>query len=112
MPTNCSPQSRLLLKALVVSVVLNGVMLVMSALGGALGNGSLVLRMADGIAAPPGAIAERVLAPKEHSLGAFAAAAAESLVWSIVFYAIVAWVILESVSVWRWMARRRREAHR
>jgi hypothetical protein len=112
MPTNLGPQSRLLLKALALSVALNVVMIVLSALGGVPGGGSLVQRIADALAAPPGAIAQRVFAPKEHSAGAFAAAAAESLAWSIFFYGIVAWVILESVSVCQWIGRRRREAHR
>jgi hypothetical protein len=105
MPVSLPPQCRLALKALAASVVVNGVMMVMSVLGGSRGSGSLALRISDTIAAPPGAIAQRIFAPKEHSVGAFVAAATESLVLSIVFYLIVAWVILEAVSVYQRVAR-------
>jgi hypothetical protein len=96
-----SPQCRLILKALMISVALNCVLLVMSVFGGSPEGGSLVARIADAIAAPPGAIAQRVFAPKKHSVGAFVAAATESLAWSIIFYAIVALLILEGFNFLR-----------
>lgn len=112
MPTKLGPQSRLLLKALTLSLAVNGLMVVMSALGGGQGSRSFILRIADAIAAPPSAIAQHVFAPKEHSVGAFAAAAAEFLMWSIAFYAIIAAAILETVSVCRRMAGKDQGAQR
>lgn len=70
------------------SFALNAALITISLLGGSQNGGSIVLRIADTIAAPPGVQAERVFAPSEHSVGAFAVAAAASLMWSLFFYAV------------------------
>jgi hypothetical protein len=88
-------QRQLMLKALTISIAVNGAMVFMSLLGGP---ESLLVRIADAIAAPPGVIAKWVFQPREHSVGAFVAAAAESLGFSVLFYAIAVLLILKAVN--------------
>lgn len=92
------PQRRLFLKALLVSLLVNGLMVLMSFFAGAPGIGSFMVRVADTIAGPPGMIAKWAFRPREHSVGAFVAAAGESLVFSILFYAAAALLILEAAN--------------
>jgi hypothetical protein len=103
-----SLQRRILLKAVIISVILNCGMVLMSLPGHSPTGTSAMVRIADAIAAPPGLIAERIFAPREHSVGAFIAAAAESLAFSVIFYAVVALVILGAAS---WIQLGRRERH-
>jgi hypothetical protein len=101
---------RRILTASMISVALNGVLIVLSLL--ALGeNRSVAGRIADAIAAPPGKVAEQIFAPavqifapKDHSIGTFLLGAAASLLWSIVFYAMIAMLALE----WRSSVDKRR----
>lgn len=81
-------QGRLVRQALMISIALNGVVVLISLFGGSPERGSWVVRVADAIAAPPGVIAKWAFQPKEHAVWAFIAAAAESLVCSVVFYAL------------------------
>ena|SRR5215469_4699067 len=71
--------------------------------GGAKSN---YLKLANTIAAPPGLIASRFLAPKEHSAGAFVDAAVGSLICSFLFYAVVCWLLIQAVLQTKLMARR------
>jgi len=91
------PQRRLVLVALIVSIALNGAMILMSVLAGVPAVGVFLVRIADAIAATPGLIAKLAFQPHEHSVGAFVAAAAESLIFSVFFYAIAALLVLEAV---------------
>jgi len=85
-------QHRLLLKATVFSLVLN-LGLVLSAIVPSLA------RVADIVAAPPGIIIKLLISPPAHSPSAFIVAAAESLACSIVFYLLIAWVVLKVAQV-------------
>jgi len=58
---------------------------------------SMYVKAADAIATPPGVIANRFFAPKEHSTHAFVAAALSSLVCSFLFYMIVFYALIESI---------------
>jgi hypothetical protein len=88
-------KSGLVLKAIAFSALLN-LCLVFSAFA-SIPNEShnLFVKIADAIAAPPGVISELAFTPKQHTVHAFVLAAAESLVCSFVFYALVAWAVLE-----------------
>lgn len=92
------PQRRLFLKALIVSILLNGLMILLSMFSGTSGVRSLMVRIGDAIAAPPGVIARWAFQPREHSVGAFVTAAGESLVFSILFYAAAALLLLEAAN--------------
>jgi hypothetical protein len=92
-----SPQRRLLLQAAIASLVLNLAIILMSFLGGSPEGGSVVVRIADAIAAPPGVVAEWAFRPHGHTPGALLAGAAECLACSIAFYAVLALVFLEAV---------------
>jgi hypothetical protein len=101
-------KSGLVLKAVAFSSLLNLCLVLTAFCGVSGGSCSTVVRIADAIAAPPGVIAQLVLSPKQHTAHAFAVAAAESLVWSFVFYALVAWVALEFLRRWQAYRNRRR----
>jgi hypothetical protein len=87
------PQRRLVLTAFMASVALNSAMILMSVLAGVPGVGAFLVRIADALAAPPGLIAKRVFQPHEHSVWAFVAATAQSLIFSILFYGIAALLV-------------------
>ena len=53
-----------------------------------------ILKIADTIAAPPGLIVDWAVHPKQHTSGAFLAAAVESLTISVIFYAVAFWCLL------------------
>jgi hypothetical protein len=59
------------------------------------------VRVADAIAAPPGVIAKAFFEPRQHTVHAFALAAAESLLCSFVFYSFFLWLIFELLAAWR-----------
>ena len=58
-----------------------------------------LLRLTDAIAYPPGLIAKCLFAPKQHSVHAFAVSATESLLCSVLVYALLLWLVLELWSV-------------
>jgi len=80
--------------SIAISGILNGFLLSSAFIDSAGGKKSLYVRLADLVAAPPGYIANQMFAPKEHTAGAFIAAAIASLVFSIFFYTVVSWMIL------------------
>lgn len=95
-------KSGLVLKAVAFSALLN-LCLVLSEFAAVPkgGDRSLFVRIADAIAAPPGLISQIAFAPKQHTVHAFVLAAAESLICSFVFYALVAWAVLELLRLWK-----------
>jgi hypothetical protein len=54
-----------------------------------------LLRLTDTVAYPPGLIAKSFFAPKQHTVHAFAVAATESLLCSLLVYALLLWLVLE-----------------
>jgi len=68
-------------------------------LGGAQGRSTLLTRLSDVLSAPPGIIITHCCAPRQHSAGAFFLSFVEATGISILFYGLVAWLILELV---RW----------
>jgi hypothetical protein len=57
----------------------------------------MYVKAADAIATPPAVIANRLFAPKEHSIHAFVAAALSSLLCSFLFYMIVSYGLIEAI---------------
>jgi hypothetical protein len=88
---------RLFTKALVGSVVLNVLMIAAGLSGGANGRSTLLTRLSDVLAAPPGIIITHCCAPRQHSGGAFLLSIVEATGISVLFYGLVAWLILELV---------------
>jgi len=68
-------------------------------LGGAQGRSTLLARLSDVLSAPPGIIITLCCAPRQHSAGALFLSFVEATGISILFYGLVAWLILELV---RW----------
>lgn len=70
---------------------------------------SLVLlrRIAHAIAAPPGVIINMFGAPHQHTVIAFIYGMAGALLFSIVFYAVVAWCVMQLVAYLRSVAAKR-----
>jgi len=54
-----------------------------------------LLRVTDAVAYPPGLIAKFLFAPKQHTVHAFAVAAMESLLCSLLVYALLLWFVLK-----------------
>jgi hypothetical protein len=88
-------QNRRIKNAISISVLINLCMLLAAFFPG---RHHVLTQFSDIIAAPPGVIINLVFAPNQHSPGAFMFAAAESLALSVLFYAVVAWVILKVAS--------------
>jgi len=55
----------------------------------------LLARFSDIIAAPPGFFINVAFVPKQHTREGFIRSAAESLAFSLFFYAVIAWLVLE-----------------
>ena len=92
-----SAHLRLASKALVTSIVVNCGMILASFAGDPTKDRSLLVRVADAIAWPPGVFIDRLFAPRQHTLGAFLGAITESLAFSVLFYSVVVLAILEAV---------------
>jgi hypothetical protein len=93
-------RGRLLFKAIAISLILNFGL----ALSSLFYNGqepSVLSRVADAVAAPPGVVANWIFAPKQHSYPAFLKAMVGALLCSVVFYAVVAWGVLRFISYLR-----------
>ncbi|MGA7631204.1 MAG: hypothetical protein WCB11_10575 [Terriglobales bacterium] len=88
---------RLFAKVLVVSVVLNVLMIAAGLSGGAQGRSTLLTRLSDVVAAPPGMIIKHCCAPRQHTSGAFFLSVLAATGISILFYSLAAWLILELV---------------
>ncbi len=95
-------------RPLVWSVVASGIVnlfLISSAFVS--GAGSIYVKVADAIAAPPGCISNRLFAPNEHSLGAFVGASLGSLIFSFLFYAIISYALIYAALRFRqWRSHR------
>jgi|SRR5215469_12261932 len=88
-------QGRLFTKALVASVVLNVLMIAAGISGGAQGRSTLLTRLSHVLAAPPGLIIDRCCAPSGlFEGGSLLLAILEVTTISILFYCVVAWVVL------------------
>ena len=92
----CS-HSQLFTKALLASGVLNALMIVAGLSGGAQGRSTLLTRLSDAVAAPPGIIITHCCAPHEHTARAFLLSVVEATGVSVLFYGLIAWLILELV---------------
>lgn len=84
---------RLCKRAFVISAAVN-VLMIVTGVGG---RSTFLTRFSDILAAPPGVIILRCCGPREHTGGAFLTSIAASIVISVLFYAVVAWAILELV---------------
>ena len=91
---------RLFFQAITVSLFLNIVMVSLPLLTPDRSH-SLFTRVSDAIAIPPGKAAGMAFAPKQHTTNAFVLASLESFLFSIVFYTVVAWLILGCVGLIR-----------
>ena len=82
--------------SIAISALVNAFLLSSAFVTSAGGNKSPYVRLANLVAAPPGYVASRMFAPKEHSSIAFMAVAVASLAFSFLFYAVVSWLILRT----------------
>ena len=83
-----------LIKAISISVAINGFMIVLGTIGGLVKPLSGLAKFSDWLAAPPGFLIGWLIRPKAGSPAAFAIAGIEGLLVSIVFYTILAWIVL------------------
>lgn len=86
------------MRAAIISFLLNLGLALSAVYPGSQGSPSLLARIADIIAAPPGAIAKLAFSPQQHTADAIIVAAAESLACSFLFYLLIAWVILKGAN--------------
>jgi hypothetical protein len=82
------------MRAFVLSVVLNSLMIMLGTLGGFVKSLSFLAIVSRMIAAPPSYLVAWLIHPKAQSVGMIAAAMVEGLTASIVFYTLIAWVVL------------------
>ena len=82
-------------KSFVASVVLNALMIAAGISGGAQGRSTLLTRFSDAVAAPPGIVVTRCCAPNQHNARAFFLSVVEVTGISILFYGLIAWLVLE-----------------
>ncbi|HWG20673.1 MAG TPA: hypothetical protein VG225_09085 [Terracidiphilus sp.] len=85
-----APKRGLLRWSVASSAVINAFMISAAVVG----PNTLYRKVADAIAAPPGIVANRFFAPREHSVSAFLGAALLSLAFSFVFYGAVSWILV------------------
>jgi hypothetical protein len=83
--------ARPLVWSVIASGIVNSFLISSAVVSGA---GSIYVKVADAIAAPPGFISNRLFVPKQHSTNAFVAAALGSLVFSFLFYAIISFALI------------------
>jgi hypothetical protein len=88
---------RLCIRALVISVVVNVLMIGAGVTGGVQEKSTRFARLSDIMAAPPGVIISRCCGPQQHTAGAFFVSIAEATVISILFYGVMALAVLEIV---------------
>ncbi len=86
---------RLIMYAFGLSAFLNLCLVLSQFAGLERGRYGWVLRLTEAIAYPPGLIAKFFFAPKQHAVHAFALAATESLLCSLLVYALLLWLLLE-----------------
>jgi hypothetical protein len=98
LPEMTPRRDRHLLKAVTISVFVNVGLALSAFYPGSPRKPSLLARIADVVAAPPGAISQLLFSPQQHTAHAFIVAAAESFVCSFVFYLLVAWIILRGAT--------------
>jgi hypothetical protein len=84
-------------QAFVASVLLNVVTIAAGLSGGAQGRSTLLTRLSDFVAAPPGIIITHCCTPDQHTGKAFFSSVLEATGISILFYGLAAWLILEAV---------------
>jgi hypothetical protein len=94
-------RDRPILKATGISLILNCGLALSAFLYDAHKPPSVLLRIADAFAAPPGVIAAWIFAPKQHSYRAFVNAAAGALFCSVLFYAVIAWGFIKLIAFLR-----------
>jgi hypothetical protein len=86
------------IRALIISLGVNLLMVLLPI--GAIGPRThhVFASISDTLAAPPGILMKHVFAPREHSTKAFELAAAESLFFSLLFYASISWLGLKCMA--------------
>jgi hypothetical protein len=94
------PAHRLIFKAIAISLILNCGLALSAFLYNAQ-RPSVLSRVADALAAPPGVIANWIFAPKQHSYPALVTAMLGALLCSIVFYTAVTWGVLKLIAYLR-----------
>jgi len=82
------PQLRRILVALIISGLLNGILLLLDIF-----TGSVLSKTAEILLSPGGAVTKR-LVPVGHDTAHFLLAIAVSIASSVIFYMLVAWIIL------------------
>jgi hypothetical protein len=83
-----------LFKAISISIAINGLMILLGTIGGLVKPLSGLGKFSDWVAAPPGFLIGWLIRPTVHSATSFAIAGFEGLLVSIVFYTILAWIVL------------------
>jgi hypothetical protein len=94
-------RNRMLGKAFSTSLVVNALMALLGMAASAFAPMSVLGKVSDLIAAPTGYLIGTLIQPKVHSAGAFVAAALEGLIFSVVFYAALAWGVLKLIAILR-----------
>ena len=84
----------LLFKAFLISMGLNSLMILSGTLADLVKPLALLGKLSSVIAALPGFVLRLVIQPKLHSVSGIIMAMVEGLLGSIVFYTVVAWIVL------------------
>jgi hypothetical protein len=92
-------RNSLLFKAFLISMGLNGLMILAGTFADLFKPLALLGKLSNGIAAPPGFVLRQLVQPKQHSISGVIVAMVEGLFGSIVFYTVTAWIVLLLVSM-------------
>jgi len=85
---------RLLRNALWISLVINSLMFLLGLVRPSHGQPSVLARVSDWLAEPPGFLINRLVPPAGHTPGSVFLAITESIVLSLLFYFVCAWIVL------------------
>src|SRR5271170_6884189 len=88
-------------KAFALSMCLNGLMVALGTLARFAKPLSVLTVVSDAIAAPPAFLFGWIVRPKTNQIAAYIFAAFAGLILSILFYALVAWIILRLIAYLR-----------
>src|ERR1700722_15703199 len=89
-----SVRKSLLFKAVIVSINLNALMILLGMIGNFVKSLSVLGAVSKVIAAPPGVLMRLLLHPRANSPVAIVAVMFGGLVVSIIFYPVIAWIVL------------------
>jgi len=91
------PTRRLFWNALVISLLINGLMILLGTLDPSRGYPKILARISDWLSEPPGFLIRLLVNPVGHTGGVFLVGILEAVVISIIVYAAFAWTTL---AVW------------